>query len=110
MNIYFHRLNAVAAGEVTAEWFKAQQAMMVNPFSSQFNTGYMMQLYEVPMSSIGKTGTFSNFGLNTSVMDQIVKNHYVKEICIRDFSDEFTNQRAKLFQPTFHSSFNKTRF
>ena len=68
----------------------------------------MTQLYEVVMSSIGKTGTFANFRLNSSVMDQIVKNHYMKEICIRDVSEKYLVQRAKLFKPIFYTSFNKT--
>ena len=105
MNINFYRSNDVAA----QEWFKSQQAMMMmNPFGSQFNTGYMTQLYEVLMSSIGKTGTFANFRLNASVMDQIVKNHYMKEICIRDVSEKYLVQRAQLFKPIFYTSFNKT--
>ena len=82
--------------------------MKLNPFGSQLDTSYLSELYEALMASIGKTGTFANFQLNINVMDQVVNNHYVSDNCIRDFSEEFTQQRALLFEPIFRTSFNKT--
>ena len=98
-----------AAAEVnTAEGFEAQQKMMFSPFGSSFDSGYMSRLYEVLMASIGKTGSFTNFQLNISIMNQIVQNHYYSDICIRDFSVQFAAQRTNLFEPIFLNSFNKT--
>ena len=88
--------------------FKQKLAMQVNPFGSQFDTSYLSELYEVLMASINKKGTFENFQLNVSVMDQVVRNHYVGEVCIRDLSARFKKQRAKLFEPIYLTSFNKT--
>ena len=91
-----------------AERFEAQQTMMFSPFGSNFDSDYMSRLYEVLMASIGKTGSFTNFRSNTSILNQIVQNHYTTKICVRDFSERFAAQRAKLFEPIFLTSFNKT--
>ena len=100
--------NPVSAGGINAEWFKEQQLMALSPSGSQFDDVYVMNLYEVLMASIGKTGTFANFQLNTSAMDQIVKVHYVDEICLRDFSEQYTKERKIFFEPIFCAAFNKT--
>ena len=102
------RPNAVTAGGMTAERFDQLQAMQLNPFGFHFDAVYIDKLYEVLMESIGKTGTFENFQLNINNMNQIVVNHYVKDICIRDLSDEYNAERAELFLPIFETSFNKT--
>ena len=98
-------------GGVTAEWFKAQLAQLAKLFGPcfyyRFDTGYMWQLYYVLMKSIGKTGTHANFNLNIYVMEQLIMDHYVDQICLRDFSKEYISERKNLFGPWFRDSFNK---
>ena len=99
--------NAVAVGGVTEEWWQMQQEAMLTPFGSQFDTIFLNRLYEVLMASIDKTGSFENFQNNINVLNQVVQNHYVSDFCIRDFSAQYKEQRAKIFLPIFTSSFNK---
>ena len=88
-------------------WFNAQLATLPGPSGQNFNTFYVLDLYEKLMSSLGKTGTFKNFQLNIGMLNHIITNHYATHRCIYDLSDDLAEERAQFFEPMFLSSFNK---
>ena len=82
-------------------------AVLVDPYINFDGITYLLDLYEVLMSSIDREGTLKNFRNNVSLIKMIVYDHWGTALCIRDLSAALANERAAIFQPIFDNNANK---
>ena len=83
-----------------------QQARISFKLQSRIDITYLLELYEVLMSSIGRVGTVRNCRINISMLIQIVQDHWLTNPCLQNFSEDYAGDRARFFGPIFETSFS----